>query len=712
MPDQPPAGKVIYTCSMHPEVQQDHPGNCPKCGMTLDLKTTSAIEEDNHELTDMTRRLWIGAALALPVFLLAMAHLIPALGHENWIMGDASRWIQFILSTPVVLWAGWPFFERGWNSIVTRHLNMFTLIAIGVGTAYLFSVVVMIVPGAFPTSLAPDGKVGIYFEAAAVIVLLVLLGQVLEMRARSKTGSAIRALLNLAPKTARVVQDGAERDVPLESVQAGAKLRVRPGEKIPVDGVLLDGKTSVDESMISGEPIPVEKNSGDKVTGGTLNTTGSFLMQAEHVGSETVLARIVKMVADAQRSRAPIQALADKVSGWFVPAVLACAVLTFIVWALVGPQPRFAHAIVNAVAVLIIACPCALGLATPMSVMVGIGRGALAGVLIRNAEAMEVMEKVTTVVVDKTGTLTEGKPRLTQVIPANGVSADDLLLTAASVEQNSEHPLAAAMVRGAKDRNVKLHPVTDFNSITGGGVVGKLGGREIAVGKLKFLQDRHVTDLEGIEPKATVLQAEGQTAMFVAINGKAAGIITVSDPIKTSTPEAIAQLHKLGLKIIMLTGDNERTATAVAKTLGLDEVVAGVEPKDKHERILQLRQRGQIVAMAGDGINDAPALAAANVGIAMGTGTDVAMESAGITLVKGDLLGIAKAITLSRSMMRNIRQNLFFAFAYNVLGIPLAAGLLYPFFGWLLSPIIAGAAMSLSSVSVIANALRLRNAKL
>ena len=712
MPDQPPAGKVIYTCSMHPEVQQDHPGNCPKCGMTLDLKTTSAIEEDNHELTDMTRRLWIGAALALPVFLLAMAHLIPALGHENWIMGDASRWIQFILSTPVVLWAGWPFFERGWNSIVTRHLNMFTLIAIGVGTAYLFSVVVMIVPGAFPTSFAPDGKVGIYFEAAAVIVLLVLLGQVLEMRARSKTGSAIRALLNLAPKTARVVQDGAERDVPLESVQAGAKLRVRPGEKIPVDGVLLDGKTSVDESMISGEPIPVEKNSGDKVTGGTLNTTGSFLMQAEHVGSETVLARIVKMVADAQRSRAPIQALADKVSGWFVPAVLACAVLTFIVWALVGPQPRFAHAIVNAVAVLIIACPCALGLATPMSVMVGIGRGAQAGVLIRNAEAMEAMEKVTTVVVDKTGTLTEGKPRLTQVIPANGVSADDLLLTAASVEQNSEHPLAAAMVRGAKDRNVKLHPVTDFNSITGGGVVGKLGGREIAVGKLKFLQDRHVTDLEGIEPKATVLQAEGQTAMFVAINGKAAGIITVSDPIKTSTPEAIAQLHKLGLKIIMLTGDNERTATAVAKTLGLDEVVAGVEPKDKHERILQLRQRGQIVAMAGDGINDAPALAAANVGIAMGTGTDVAMESAGITLVKGDLLGIAKAITLSRSMMRNIRQNLFFAFAYNVLGIPLAAGLLYPFFGWLLSPIIAGAAMSLSSVSVIANALRLRNAKL
>jgi Cu+-exporting ATPase len=660
----------------------------------------------------MTRRFWIGAALALPVFLLAMAHMIPSLGHQSRMMGDTSRWIQFVLATPVVLWAGWPFFIRGWNSIVTRHLNMFTLIAIGVGTAYMFSAVVMLAPGAFPKSFAPDGMVGIYFEAAAVIVVLVLLGQVLELRARSKTGSAIRALLNLAPKTARVVQGNEERDVPLGSVQAGAKLRVRPGEKIPVDGVLLDGKTSVDESMISGEPIPVEKNTSDKVTGGTLNTTGSFLMQAEHVGSETVLARIVKMVADAQRSRAPIQALADKVSGWFVPAVLACAVLTFIVWAWLGPEPRFAHAIVNAVAVLIIACPCALGLATPMSVMVGIGRGAQAGVLIRNAEAMEVMEKVTTVVVDKTGTLTEGKPKLTQVIPTNGVTEDVLLFTAASVEQNSEHPLAAAIVRGAKERNVKLQPVTDFNSITGGGVVGKIGGREITVGKLKFLQDRHVTDLQGIEPKATALQAEGQTAMFVAINGKAAGIITVSDPIKASTPEAIAQLHKLGLKIIMLTGDNERTANAVAKTLGLDQVVAGVEPKDKHERIQQLRQQGQIVAMAGDGINDAPALAAADVGIAMGTGTDVAMESAGITLVKGDLLGIAKAITLSRSMMRNIRQNLFFAFAYNALGIPLAAGLLYPFFGLLLSPIIAGAAMSLSSVSVIANALRLRNAKL
>ena len=706
------SGKTIFTCPMHPEVQQNHPGNCPKCGMALEPKTISAKEEENPELANMTRRFWIGAALALPVFLLAMAHMIPSLRHESWAMGDTSRWIQFALATPVVLWAGWPFFERGWTSLVTRHLNMFTLIAIGVGTAYLFSAVVMLVPGAFPISFATDGKVGVYFEAAAVIVVLVLLGQVLELRARSKTGSAIRALLNLAPKIAHVVQDSEEHDVPLESVQAGAKLRVRPGEKIPVDGVLLDGKTSVDESMISGEPMPLEKNAGDKVTGGTLNTTGSFLMQAEHVGSETVLARIVKMVADAQRSRAPIQALADKVSGYFVPTVLTCAALTFILWAWAGPEPRLAHAIVNAVAVLIIACPCALGLATPMSVMVGIGRGAQAGVLIRNAEAMEVMERVTTLVVDKTGTLTEGKPRLTQIIPVDGVSENDLLVTAASVEQNSEHPLAAAIVQGAKERKVKLQPVIDFNSITGGGVVGKIGGREITVGKLKFLQERNVAGLENIESKATALQEEGQTVMFVAINGKAAGIIVVSDPIKASTPEAIAQLHKLGLKIIMLTGDNERTANSVAKKLGLDEVSAGVEPKNKHERILQLRKQGKIVAMAGDGINDAPALAAANVGLAMGTGTDVAMESAGITLVKGDLTGIVKAINLSRSMMRNIRQNLFFAFAYNAVGIPIAAGLLYPFSGLLLSPMIAGAAMSLSSVSVITNALRLRHAKL
>jgi len=708
----PTAGKIIYTCPMHPEVQQDHPGNCLKCGMALEPKMVIATEEENPELTDMTRRFWIGAVLALPVFLLAMAHLIPAFGHEGWVMSDVSRWIQFALSTPVVLWAGWPFFKRGWRSAVTRQLNMFTLIAIGVGTAYLFSAAAMLAPGAFPASTAQGGKVGIYFEAAAVIVVLVLFGQVLELRARSKTGSAIRALLNLTPKTARVVQDGDERDVPLESVQAGAKLRVRPGEKIPVDGVLLDGKTSIDESMITGEPIPVEKNVGDKVTGGTLNTTGSFFMQAERIGSETVLSRIVQMVAEAQRSRAPIQGLADKVSGYFVPAVLGVALITFIFWMWLGPEPRLAFAIVNAVAVLIIACPCALGLATPMSVMVGIGRGAQEGVLIRNAEAIEIMEKVTTVVVDKTGTLTEGKPRLTQMLPASGISEDELLLAAASVEQQSEHPLAAAIVRGAEERDVKLQPVTDFNSITGGGVVGKIGGREIAVGKLNFLQERGIAGLEAIESKAAELQAEGQTAMFVAINGKAAGILAVSDPVKASTPEAIAQLHRLGLKIIMLTGDNERTANAVAKKLGLDQVEAGIEPQHKHERVQQLRQQGNIVAMAGDGINDAPALAAAHVGIAMGTGTDVAMESAGITLVKGDLRGIAKAIVLSRAMMRNIRQNLFFAFIYNSLGIPVAAGLLYPLFGVLLNPVIAGVAMSLSSVSVISNALRLRKTKL
>ncbi len=709
----PVAGKVIYTCPMHPEVQQDHPGDCPKCGMALEPKTISAApEEENPELTDMTRRFWIGAALTFPVFVIAMAHMIPALRHQDWLMSDASRWIQFVFSTPVVAWAGWPFFKRGWRSIVHRSLNMFTLIAIGVGTAYVFSAVAVLAPGLFPPSFAHGGKVGLYFEAAAVIIVLVLLGQMLELRARSKTGNALRALLNLAPTKARVVFGGDEIDTPLEQVRVGQQLRVRPGEKIPVDGVVLDGKTSIDESMITGEPIPVEKSVGDKVTGSTLNTTGSILVQAERVGSDTVLARIVQMVGEAQRSRAPIQALADKVAGWFVPAVLAIAVLTFVAWFVWGPEPRLAYAIVNAVAVLIIACPCALGLATPMSVMVGVGRGAQSGVLIRNAEAIEMMEKVNTVVVDKTGTLTEGKPRLTQVLPVNGVREDELLLAAASVEQRSEHPLASAIVLGAKERGVKAQPVVDFQSITGGGVVAKLGNKEIAVGKLKFLQERGVTGLETVEQQASVFQAEGQTAMFVAINGQPAGVIVVADPIKKSTPEAIEQLHRLGLKIIMLTGDNERTARAVAQKLGIDEVEAGVEPARKHERIQQLRQQGRIVAMAGDGINDAPALAAAHVGIAMGTGTDVAMESAGITLVQGDLRAIAKAITLSRSMMRNIRQNLFFAFIYNALGIPLAAGALYPFFGVLLSPIIAGAAMSLSSVSVISNALRLRRVNL
>ncbi|MBI3415267.1 MAG: heavy metal translocating P-type ATPase [Verrucomicrobia bacterium] len=710
-----PAAKTIYTCPMHPEIEQDHPGDCPKCGMALEPKTVAAEAgegEDNAELRDMTRRFWIGAALTLPVFVLAMAHMIPRLRHEEWLTGDMSRWIQFVFSTPVVAWAGWPFFKRGWRSIFTRHLNMFTLIAIGVGAAYLFSAVAMLTPGLFPPSFAHGAKVGIYFEAAAAIIVLVLLGQVLELRARSKTGNALRALLSLAPKTARVVFGGEEVDVPLEKVRVGHQLRVRPGEKIPVDGIVLEGKTSIDESMISGEPIPVEKNVGDRVTGSTLNTTGSILMQAERVGSDTVLARIVQMVGEAQRSRAPIQALADKVAGWFVPAVLGIAALTFLAWFIWGPEPRLAYAIVNSVAVLIIACPCALGLATPMSVMVGVGRGAQSGVLIRNAEAIEMMEKVGTVVVDKTGTLTEGKPRLTQVLPVNGVREGDLLLAAASVEQNSEHPLASAIVHGAKERGVKAQPVVAFQSITGGGVLGKLGDREVLVGKLRFLQERGVTGLQAVEQPASSFQAEGQGAMFVAINGQPAGVLVVSDPIKKSTPEAIEQLHRLGLKIIMLTGDNERTANAVARKLGIDAVEAGVEPQRKHERIQELRQQGCIVAMAGDGINDAPALAAAHVGIAMGTGTDVAMESAGITLVQGDLRAIAKAITLSRAMMRNIRQNLFFAFIYNTLGIPLAAGALYPFFGVLLSPIFAGAAMSLSSVSVITNALRLRRVKL
>jgi Cu+-exporting ATPase len=706
------AGKTIYTCPMHPEIRQDAAGDCPKCGMALEPVSESLDEEENPELVDMTRRLRIGAALALPVFLLAMAHLIPSLAHDPRLSGDASRWTQFILSTPVVMWAGWPFFKRGWRSLVSRNFNMFTLIAIGVGTAYAFSAAVMLAPGVFPESLASHGRVAIYFEAAAVIVVLVLLGQVLELRARGKTGSAIRALLDLAPKTARLVEDGNERDVPLESVQAGANLRVRPGEKVPVDGNILEGQSSLDESMITGEPMPLSKTIGDPVTGGTLNTTGSFIMTASRVGSDTVLARIVKMVAEAQRSRAPIQALADQVAGYFVPAVLAVSLVTFLLWSSFGPEPRLAFAIVNAVAVLIIACPCALGLATPMSVMVGIGRGAQAGILIRNAEAIEVMEKVTTVVVDKTGTLTEGKPRLTEVIAADGTSETDLLLAAASIEQNSEHPLAAAIINGAKQRGITPQAVTDFDSITGGGVTGNFSGRQVIIGKLEFLQQQSVTGFDTLAIKAAELQSQGRTVIFAAIDGQAAGILAIADPIKSTTPQAIARLHALGLEIIMLTGDNERSAQAVARSLGLDQVKAGVEPQHKHEFVRQLREQGHIVAMAGDGINDAPALAAAHVGIAMGTGTDVAMESAGITLVKGDLRGIAQAITLSRAMMRNIRQNLFFAFIYNTLGVPVAAGILYPFFGILLSPILAGAAMSLSSVSVISNALRLRKTKL
>jgi P-type Cu+ transporter len=703
---------MIYTCPMHPQIERDHPGSCPICGMALEPRTPVAgrEEEENEELRDMTRRFWIGVVLSAPVFALAMAHIAPHA--PKWIAGEWSRWIQFILSTPVVLWAGWPFFQRGWQSLVNRSLNMFTLIAMGVGVAYMYSAVVMLAPGIFPPSFQEHGKIDVYFEAAAIITVLVLLGQVLELRARSRTGSAIRALLGLAPTTARVVRDNEERDVALNQVHPGDTLRVRPGEKIPVDGKITEGKTTVDESMITGEPMPVEKTIGDRVTGGTINQTGSFLMIAEKVGADTVLSRIVEMVAQAQRSRAPIQGLADKMASWFVPAVIAASALTFIVWSVLGPEPRFAHAIVNAVAVLIIACPCALGLATPMSIMVGVGRGAQAGVLIKQAEAIERLEKIDTLVVDKTGTLTKGKPRLTTIVSFDSLNENDLLAAAAAVEQQSEHPLASAIVLGAQDRHVTLAKITNFQSSTGGGVSADVDGKSVLVGKPQFLKAQKISGVEKLESKAAELQAQGQTAIFVAIDGRAAGILAVSDPIKESSPIAIKHLHELGIKVIMLTGDNEKTAKAVAQKLGIDEVEAGVEPQRKHERVAQLRQQGRVVAMAGDGINDAPALAAADVGIAMGTGTDVAMESAGVTLVKGDLRGIEKAIRLSRAMMRNIRQNLFFAFIYNALGIPIAAGVLFPVVGLLLNPMIAGAAMSLSSVSVIANALRLRSVRL
>jgi Cu+-exporting ATPase len=712
--DRNPAWKAtaqtFYICPMHPEIEQDHPGTCPKCGMALEPKRGAAPDDEHAELHDMTRRLWIGGALALPVFLLAMTHLFP--GAPAWADGDASRWVQFALSTPVVLWAGWPFFVRGWRSLVHRHLNMFTLIAMGVGVAWLFSAVVMLAPGMFPMSFQHQGKIGVYFEAAAVITVLVLVGQVLELRARSRTGQAIRALLDLVPPVARIVCHGEEREVPLDQVKRGDQLRVRPGEKVPVDGRVLEGRTNVDESMLTGEPLPIAKAAGDPVSGGTVNGTGSFLMEAKRVGSETVLSQIIDMVAQAQRSRAPIQGLADKVAAYFVPTVLGLAVLTFALWATLGPEPRLAHAIVNAVAVLIIACPCALGLATPMSIMVGVGRGAQAGVLIKDAAAIERMEKVDTLVVDKTGTLTEGQPRLTNIITAPGFSEQELLAAAAAVEAQSEHPLAAAIVRGATERAVKPGVVTDFESHTGGGVSGEVQGRRVLVGKAPFLQSLGGSGLEQLEAQAAELQEQGHGVVFVAIDGRAAGLLAVSDPIKASTADAIAHLHALGIKVIMLTGDHERTARAVAKKLGIDKVEAGVEPRDKHERVRKLREQGHVVAMAGDGINDAPALAAADVGIAMGTGTAVAMESAGITLLKGDLRGIEKSIRLSRAMMSNIRQNLFFAFVYNAVGIPIAAGALYPVFGLLLSPMIAGAAMSLSSVSVIANALRLRTVRL
>ncbi|MBU0674466.1 MAG: heavy metal translocating P-type ATPase [Proteobacteria bacterium] len=711
----PTAGsKAVYTCPMHPEVEEDKPGACPKCGMALELKAGSggSADEENAELRDMTHRFWIGGALALPVFLLAMSHLLPGVDSDSWVASPAARWLQFALTTPVVFWAGWLFFQRGWRSLVTWHLNMFTLISMGVSAAYLFSAVGMLLPDIFPATMQHGGRIDIYFEAAAVIIVLVLLGQVLELRARSRTGSAIKALLNLAPPTARQVAPGGDNEVPLEQVKVGDWLRVVPGDKVPVDGEVVEGHSSVEESMVTGEPLPVEKNVGDKVTGGTVNGSGSFVMKAERVGNDTLLGQIVSMVAEAQRSRAPIQGLADKVAGIFVPLVVAVALITFGIWLWLGPEPRLAHAIVNAVAVLIIACPCALGLATPMSIMVGVGRGAQAGVLVKNAEALERLEKVTTLVVDKTGTLTEGKPKLIDVLPAEGFDAKEFLHIAASLEQNSEHPLAAAIVKGAKDQEVDLEEVKDFRSVTAGGVAGSVGGRTAMIGKPDFLRDEKITGLEALEAAAAKLQEEGKTVMYVAIDGKPAGILSVADPIKDSTAEAIAELHDLGLKIVMLTGDNRRTAAAVAKKLGLDDLEAEIEPAGKVDHIKKLTAEGKHVAMAGDGINDAPALSAAEVGIAMGTGTDVAMQSAGITLVKGDLRGIAKAIKLSRATMWNIRQNLMFAFLYNALGIPVAAGALYPVFGWLLSPIIAGAAMSLSSVSVIGNALRLRKVKL
>jgi Cu+-exporting ATPase len=682
--------------------------------MTLELKAAEAGREDNKnaELDDMTRRFWIGATLALPVFVLAMAHLVPVLAMHSWVNSDTSRWIQFALTAPVVFWAGWPFFVRGWRSIVTRHLNMFTLIMMGVGAAFVFSAVAMFFPNMFPHTMLHEGKVAIYFEAAAVIIVLVLLGQVLELRARSRTGSAIKALLNLAPPTARQVADGGDHEIPLGQVKVGDRLRVVPGDKVPVDGTVVEGHSSVEESMITGEPLPVEKAVGDKVSGGTVNGPGSFIMRAERIGNDTLLGQIVSMVADAQRSRAPIQGLADKVAGIFVPAVLGAAALTFVMWILLGPEPKLAYAIVNAVAVLIIACPCALGLATPMSIMVGVGRGAQEGVLVKNAEALERLEKITILVIDKTGTLTEGKPRLMDVVPIGGFDPKDFLRLAASIEQNSEHPLAAAIVRGAKEQGNALETVKDFQSVAGGGVLGSVAGHAVIIGKLDFMQNQKVSGLEPLVASATKLQEEGKTVMFVAIDGKPTGTISVADQVKSTTPDAIRDLHALGLKLIMLTGDNRRTAAVVAKQLSLDSVEAEIEPAGKVAYVKKLRADGTHVAMAGDGINDAPALSEAEVGIAMGTGTDVAMQSAGITLIKGDLRGITKAIRLSRATMRNIRQNLFFAFLYNALGIPVAAGVLYPFFGLLLSPIIAGAAMSLSSVTVISNALRLRKVKL
>ncbi|WP_369798200.1 copper-translocating P-type ATPase [Methylobacter sp. BBA5.1] len=707
--DSTPEIRTEYVCPMHPDIIRKEPGFCPKCGMALESRDVSGKEEENQELSDMRLRFWVSFVLSLPVFLVAMLHdLMPAFV-SDYLSLRQLQWLEFALATPAVLWGGWPFFQRGWISVINRRLNMFTLIALGVGVAWIYSVLAIFLPPIFPPSLRDEhGVVAVYFEAAAVITTLVLLGQVLELRARSRTSAAIKLLLGLAPKTARLHHaDGSETDIPLEQVKPGDILRVRPGEKVPVDGVVLEGASSVDESMVTGEPIPVEKVADLPLIGATINGTGSLLMRAERVGSETLLAQIVHMVSEAQRSRAPIQKLADTVSGYFVPAVVLTALITLVVWWAWGPEPKLAHAVVNAVAVLIIACPCALGLATPMSIMVGTGRGAMAGVLIKNAEALEVMEKVDTLVVDKTGTLTEGKPRLVTVEAVNDFTKDEVLAYAASLERASEHPLAAAIGQGAEEQGVKALPVTEFQSLTGRGVKGLINGRRVALGNAQLMTEEGITTgllANSIE----ALRQQGQTVMIIGIDGQAAGLLSVADPIKPTTFKALTDLHKEGIQVVMLTGDNRTTAEFVAKSLGIDQVQAEVLPEQKTEVIKKLQSEGRIVAMAGDGINDAPALAAAHIGIAMGTGTDVAMESAGITLVKGDLMGLVKARHLSRATLRNIRQNLFFAFIYNALGVPIAAGVLYPFFGILLSPMIAAAAMSLSSVSVISNALRLR----
>ncbi len=709
-----PASRTEYVCPMHPEIVRDEPGSCPICGMGLEPRMVTLDEEENPELVDMTRRFWVSAALSISVLAIAMGVYLPG-GSPllRWFESGTLAWAELLLSTPVILWGGWPFFVRGWQSVVTRNLNMFTLIGLGVGVAYVFSLVASLMPDLFPASFRNEaGEVGVYFEAAAVIVTLVLLGQVLELKARGQTSAAIKALLGLAPKTARRLNDdGSEEDVPLDLVQPGDRLRIRPGEKVPVDGTVVEGSSSVDEAMLTGEPIPVEKGVGDKVIGATVNGTGSLIMRADRVGAETLLSQIVQMVAEAQRSRAPIQKLADLVASYFVPAVVLIAIITFIVWALVGPEPAMAYALINAVAVLIIACPCALGLATPMSIMVATGKGASMGVLFKNAEAIEVLRKVDTLIVDKTGTLTLGKPKLVTVAPAAAFTDEQLLSFAGSLERGSEHPLAEAIVEGAIERGAALRDSTDFESVTGKGVQGRVEGRSVGLGNLALMEDLEVP-LGDLVERAETMRRDGQTVMFVAVDGQPAGLVGVADPIKETTPDAIERLHEEGVQVVMITGDSKTTARVVGYKLGIDEIAAEVLPQEKAEIVKRLQAEGKVVAMAGDGINDAPALAQAQVGIAMGTGTDVAMESAGVTLVRGDLRGIVRARRLSRATMRNIRQNLFFAFIYNSVGVPIAAGVLYPVFGILLSPIIAAAAMSLSSVSVIGNALRLRGAEM